>query len=78
MRDSGIGISEEFHEVIFDRFRKLNNEDSRLYRGTGLGLSITKKLVEMLGGNIWINSEPGKGTVFFFTLEGLDFKDVPS
>ncbi|HZL09955.1 MAG TPA: ATP-binding protein [Prolixibacteraceae bacterium] len=78
VRDSGIGISEEYHELVFERFRKLNNEGNKFYRGTGLGLSITKKLVELLGGKIWIESEPGKGTVFFYTLEGLELKDSPS
>lgn len=76
VRDSGIGIREEFHEVIFDRFRKLNNDDSKLYRGTGLGLAITKKLVELLGGHIWISSKPGSGTVFLFTLKGLEFREM--
>lgn len=74
--DSGIGIKEEHQQVIFDRFRKLNNEGSRIYRGTGLGLSITKKLVELLGGKIWIESEPDKGTIFFFTLDDLELKDI--
>jgi len=74
--DSGIGIKEEYHHVIFERFRKLNAEDRKLYRGTGLGLAITQKLVQLLGGEIWVESEPGKGTVFFFTLEGLELKDI--
>ena len=74
--DSGIGIKEEYHQVIFERFRKLNAEDRKLYRGTGLGLAITQKLVQLLGGEIWVESEPGKGTVFFFTLEGLELKDI--
>ena len=74
--DSGIGIKEEYHQVIFERFRKLNVEDRKLYRGTGLGLAITQKLVHLLGGEIWVESEPGKGTVFFFTLEGLELKDI--
>jgi signal transduction histidine kinase len=78
VKDSGIGIHEEFHKVIFDRFRKLNVDENKLYRGTGLGLAITKKLVELLGGQIWISSEPGKGTTFYFTLEGLELRDVLS
>jgi len=78
VRDSGIGIREEYHQVIFDRFRKLNTSDSKLYSGTGLGLAITKKLVELLGGRIWINSELGKGTIFFFTLDALELKDMAS
>jgi signal transduction histidine kinase len=78
VRDSGIGIKEEHHQVIFERFRKLNHNDTKLYSGTGLGLAITKKLVELLGGKIWLNSEPGKGTIFFFTIDGLDLKDLKS
>jgi signal transduction histidine kinase len=78
VRDSGIGIKEEHHQVIFERFRKLNHNDTKLYSGTGLGLAITKKLVELLGGKIWVNSEPGKGTIFFFTIDGLDLKDLQS
>ena len=76
VRDTGIGIKQEFQEVIFDRFRKLNNDGNRVYRGTGLGLSITKKLVELLGGHISVNSEPEKGTSFFFTLDGLELREI--
>jgi signal transduction histidine kinase len=76
VRDSGIGIKEEYHQVIFERFRKLNTEDRKLYRGTGLGLAITQKLVQLLGGEIWVESESGKGTVFIFTLDGIDLKDI--
>jgi signal transduction histidine kinase len=75
VRDSGIGIKEEHQQVIFDRFRKLNVDGAKVYRGTGLGLSITKKLVELLGGNIWIESEPGIGTVFFFNLQHMDLRE---
>ncbi len=77
VRDTGIGISEEFHEVIFHRFRKLNENSGKLFRGTGLGLAITQRLVELLGGKIWLESEPGKGTSFYFTLEGLLMNDIP-
>lgn len=76
VRDTGIGIKEEHQNIIFDRFRKLNTEGNKVYRGTGLGLSITKKLVELLGGQISIHSTPGEGTVFFFTVDGLDLKDT--
>jgi CheY-like chemotaxis protein/anti-sigma regulatory factor (Ser/Thr protein kinase) len=66
--DTGIGISMEHHERIFDRFYQVQNNISRLYEGTGLGLSISKAYVEHLGGKIWLTSEPGKGTTFFFTI----------
>ena len=69
VKDSGIGIDADACEFIFDRFRKVENIGSeKLYRGTGLGLAISKRLVELLGGNIWVESELGKGSVFSFTL----------
>jgi CheY-like chemotaxis protein/anti-sigma regulatory factor (Ser/Thr protein kinase) len=77
--DTGIGISPEHHERIFDRFYQVRNNISRLYEGTGLGLSISKAYVEHLGGKIWLTSEPVKGTTFFFTIpyEKAEAKDTP-
>jgi CheY-like chemotaxis protein/two-component sensor histidine kinase len=66
--DSGIGIAAEYHSRIFDRFYQVQNAMERLYEGTGLGLAISKAYVELLGGKIWLSSEPGKGTSFFFTI----------
>jgi PAS domain S-box-containing protein len=66
--DSGIGISPEHHSRIFDRFYQVQNAMEKLYEGTGLGLAISKAYVEHLGGKIWLTSEPGKGTTFFFTI----------
>ena len=66
--DSGIGISREHHEKVFDRFYQVENSQSRLYEGTGLGLAISKANVELLGGKIWFTSEPGTGTTFWFTI----------
>jgi PAS domain S-box-containing protein len=66
--DTGIGIQQEHHTRIFDRFYQVQNTVSRLYEGTGLGLTISKAYVELLGGKIWLSSEPGKGTSFFFTI----------
>jgi PAS domain S-box-containing protein len=66
--DSGIGISPDKHEAIFDRFSQLNHISNRLYGGTGLGLSIVKGLLTLLGGKIWLESEPGNGSTFTFTL----------
>lgn len=77
VKDTGIGIDKDYHQVIFHRFRKLNgNFDKKIYRGTGLGLAITEKLVELLGGRIWIESEPGKGSAFYFTLQELKLNDI--
>jgi CheY-like chemotaxis protein len=68
LSDTGIGIPAEHHARIFDRFYQVENAVSRLYEGTGLGLAISKAYVELLGGNIWLSSEPGKGTIFYFTI----------
>lgn len=68
VRDSGIGIPEEFHSSIFERFRQADIAGIRDYGGTGLGLSISKAYVELLGGNIWLESKPGEGSAFYFTL----------
>ena len=66
--DSGIGIPAEMHEVIFDRFRQANANPRKEYGGNGLGLAISKAYVELLGGSIWLESSPGKGTTFWFTI----------
>jgi len=66
--DTGIGIPPEFKEKIFEPFRQANLEITNIYGGTGLGLTISHKLTEMLGGRIWLESNPGKGSIFYFTL----------
>lgn len=66
--DSGIGIEKELHEKIFERFRQGELTMSRKYGGNGLGLSIAKSYIELLGGKIWLESEPGIGTIFYFTI----------
>lgn len=66
--DTGIGIPAEFHQKIFERFRQVEMENTRKYGGNGLGLAITKNLVELMDGRIWLQSEPGKGSAFYFTL----------
>jgi len=68
VKDSGIGIPEEHHSRVFDRFYQVESAASRQYSGTGLGLSICKAYVELLGGKIWLVSEQGKGTHFYFTI----------
>lgn len=68
VKDTGIGIPPEFHEKIFDRFFQVDNLISRKFGGTGLGLSISKANIELLGGKIWLNSKPGEGTEFRFTI----------
>ncbi|MBA7543438.1 Aerobic respiration control sensor protein ArcB [subsurface metagenome] len=68
IKDSGIGLESELKDKIFERFRQADLSMSRPYEGTGLGLSISKSFVEMLDGKIWLESEPGKGSTFFFTI----------
>ena len=68
VRDTGIGIPKDKQKVIFERFIQADIGDKRAYQGAGLGLAITKAYVEMLGGKIWVESDEGKGSVFYFTL----------
>ncbi|MGA1978709.1 MAG: PAS domain S-box protein [Bacteroidales bacterium] len=68
VKDTGIGISPEYHSKIFDRFYQVDSSLSRQHYGTGLGLSISKAYVELLGGKIWLKSSPGEGTEIYFTI----------
>jgi len=68
VKDTGIGIARENFEKIFERFVKIESDPVSLFRGAGLGLSITKYLVEKMNGKIWLESELGKGTTFYFSL----------
>lgn len=68
IEDTGIGIDADFHEKIFERFRKVGHENLRLYNGVGLGLAISKGNIDLLKGKIWTESEQGKGSKFFFTI----------
>ena len=66
--DTGIGIDAEHHDLVFREFAQVDSSASRQHHGTGLGLTIARKLVELHGGRIWLESELGTGSKFFFTI----------
>ena len=68
VKDTGIGISPDRQKAIFDRFIRADIVDKMAYQGAGLGLAISKAYVEMLGGELWVESEKGRGSTFYFTL----------
>jgi len=77
IEDTGIGIPPEKHLEIFERFRQLDSSYAREYSGTGLGLAISKGLVELMKGEIGLESQPGKGSRFFFTIPYSPVSKVP-
>jgi len=72
VKDTGIGIAPELQKIIFNKFRQADETFTRKFGGTGLGLSISKRLTELLNGTIWVESEPGKGSVFNFMIPCRD------
>ena len=68
VKDTGIGISPDDQGRIFEEFQQARRQSERSREGTGLGLSLAKRFVELHGGRIWVESEPGKGSTFTFTL----------
>lgn len=69
IRDTGIGIPADKQRIIFDAFSQADSSTTRKYGGTGLGLTISAQLVEMMGGKIWVESAPGRGATFYFTVQ---------
>lgn len=68
VQDTGVGIDEKDQQTIFEEFRQAEQEQTRQYGGSGLGLALAKKIVELHGGRIWVESKKGQGAQFFFTL----------
>lgn len=70
--DDGIGIAPEHHEMIFREFAQVDSSRARRHHGTGLGLAIARNFIELHGGEIWVESEPGRGSSFVFTLPSVE------
>ncbi len=68
VKDNGAGISPMDQPIIFDKFRQVDMPSTGNPQGTGLGLTICKRIVEHMGGRIWVESEPGRGATFFFVI----------
>jgi signal transduction histidine kinase/CheY-like chemotaxis protein len=79
VKDTGIGIDKKYKDLIFERFRQIDESKTRKYGGTGLGLNICLNLVKMMGGDIWLESKSKEGTIFYFTVPFnpvIDYKQL--
>ena len=76
VKDSGIGIPQDKQELIFESFRQADDTIVKKFGGTGLGLAISRKIVDLFGGRIWVESEAGKGTTFYFKIPRADMYET--
>jgi len=68
VKDNGTGIKKEKQQYLFKKFYQADTSRTRIHGGTGLGLAVSKGIVEAVGGNMWFESEEGKGSIFYFTI----------
>ena len=78
VKDTGVGLSRNELDLIFERFKRARRAEEKNIVGTGLGLAISKNLVQLLGGEMWVDSTPGAGTMFLFTVPYLKITRLPS
>lgn len=78
VEDTGIGITEVDQQLIFERFRQVETEASKIIGGTGLGLAISRAIVTLMGGEIWVKSQPLKGSTFYFTIPYAPALEAPA
>ena len=77
VKDTGVGLSRTELDLIFERFKRTRRSEEKNIVGTGLGLAISRNLVQLMGGEMWVDSVQGAGTTFTFTLPYLKITQIP-